>query len=103
MSNFFYVSFQVKTKATANTWDIKQQEATYHFSLGDCLAWLNYKYGLACKNYAKFEGFASWTIRSEKDFYNGLFSLDSENFLEKVLNAEVIKQRLEEFKNDTDN
>jgi len=103
MSNFFYTSFQVKTKATANTWDIQDQAATYHFSLGDCLSWLNNRFSLACKNYKNQEGFVSWTIRNEKSFYNGLFHLEENaNFLEKVLDSDTIKDKLKRFENDTD-
>jgi hypothetical protein len=102
MSNFYFVSFQVKTKATADTWDIKEQAATYSFSLGDSLSWLNYKFGLACKSYKNYEGFVSWTIRDETNFYNGLFQLSNENFLEKVLNIDTIKNKLEDFRNESE-
>ena len=100
--SFYFTSFQVKTKATADTWEIKQQEATYHFYLGDCLAWLNNRFSLASKNYKNHEGFVSWIIRTEKDFYSGLFQLNNGNFLEKVLDSDTIKDKLEDFRNDTD-
>jgi len=53
--SFYFTSFQVKTKKNGQEWDIKEKEATYCFSLGDCLSWLNHRFSLACKNYANKE------------------------------------------------
>ena len=100
--SFYFTSFQVKTKSTANTWDIQDQAATYHFSLGDCLCWLNNRFSLACKSFKNREGFVSWIIRDEKNFYNGLFQISDDNFLEKILSLDTIKQKLENFKNESD-
>ena len=100
--SFFYASYQVKTKKNGQEWDIQDQAAQYFFSLGDCLAWLNDRFNIACKSFKNREGFVSWIIRDENSFYNGLFQISDDNFLEKILSLDTIKQKLENFKNESD-
>jgi len=92
MSSFYFVSYQTKIQKSKNEWDIVSQAAKYFFSLGDCLAWLNDRFNIVCENYSKQEGFFFWTIRSEVKFFHGLFKIEKENFLEKVLESIKLKE-----------
>ena len=96
----YFTSFQVKLKK-GNEWEIKEQAGKFFHSLGNCLSWLNYRAHTAYENFYDKEGFIAWSIQDSENSYNGLFEISSSNFLEKVLDVEFLKNRLDGFRNES--
>jgi len=99
----YVASYEIKLK-NKNIWIKAGQDSNYFAKLGNCLTWLNSRFDSYYEELYNQESFFLWSIRgsknSEEEFqeYEGLFEITNESFIEKVLNLDLIKRQLEDYK-----
>ena len=103
LEKMYIASYEVQIK-NRNKLERMAKDSNYFAKLGNCLTWLNSRFDSFYEELYNKEAFFVWSIKgsrnSEEPYeeFRGLFEIRNESFIEKVLDFESIKQKLEEFK-----